>query len=159
MAKKKSNISEPSEVNIDDTSRSKAIDMLEEAMYFWHDEGIKIIKALNHMLNMEGKGREAAQLAMLWKNVDDRWIEIAAKLAPYQSPKLSSIENKNEVVVRHIVRPYAKAKDSKEWLERVREDEQYLPKPKVVQNLFSDHTIDDIEFERVNEEGPEGPIN
>jgi hypothetical protein len=152
MAKKKSNISEPSEVSIDETKRNKAIDMLEEAMVFWHDEGIKIIKGLQHLLNMEGKGREAAQLAMLWKGVDDRWIEIASKLAPYQSPKLSSIENKNEVVVKHIVRPYARAKDHKEWLERVQEDEKYLPKAQVVQNLFSDHTIDDIEFERVNEE-------
>lgn len=149
---KKSDIKDPSDVQIDATKRNKAIDMLEEAMFFWHDEGIKIIKALQYRLNSEGEGREAARLAMLWKNVDDRWIEIAAKLAPYQSPKLSSVENKNEVVVKHIVRPYARAKDSKEWLERVAEDEKYLPKPKVVQNLFSDHTIDDIEYERINEE-------
>lgn len=142
----------PDQVQLDEQKRTKAIDMLYEAMLFWHSEGTRIIKALNHKLNMDGEGREAARLAAIWKNVDDRWIDIAAKLAPYQSPKLSSVETKTEVTVKHVVRPYTRAKDHAEFLARVTEDEKFLPKPQVVTNLYNDHTIDDIEYENVNQE-------
>lgn len=149
---KTNKIIDPSQVQLDEDKRTRAIDMLYEAMLFWHDEGVKIIKALNHKLNMEGEGREAARLAALWKGVDDRWIDIAAKLAPYQSPKLASTEIKKHVEQRYIVEVSTRPKDVKEWLKRVEEDSKHLSKPQVIDNLFGDHTIDDIEYNDINEQ-------
>lgn len=141
----------PKEIELDDEKRTKAVDMLYEAMIFWHDEGIKIIKALQHKLNMEGEGREAAKLAGLWKGVDDRWIDIAAKLAPYQSSKLSSTVVKKIEEKRFVIALPQKIADGKEWREMVEKEQALLPKPQIIENLFGDHTIDDIEFNDANE--------
>lgn len=138
--------------NIADKS-VKAIDMLYEAMLFWRSEGNLLIKELKRLLDSTGEGKLAAKVAMVWKDVDDRWIDIAAKLAPYQSAKLSSVEVKGTTIVKHVVRVQTRAKDHKEWLERVEEDKKYLPKPQIIDqtdNSFDD-TIDDAEFEEINE--------
>lgn len=132
----------------------KAVDMLYEAMLFWREEGIKIIKELKYKLNSDGEGKLAAKLAMIWKDVDDRWIDIAAKLAPYQSAKLSSIEHKGGTIVRYIVEAPRRSKDNKEWLEQVEVDRLSLPKPIVIsqQDNSFDQQIDDAEYEDINRE-------
>lgn len=133
---------------------SKAIQLLEEAMLFWHGEGSKLIRRLDQTLNKEGQGRLAAEIAKVWRDVDDRWIDIAAKLAPYQSAKLSSIEvNKNETRRFVIVAPQV-VPDKKQWLEKVVEDQKLLPKPTVIQNVLSEDDVDDIdeiEYDEIHE--------
>ena len=139
------------EIEIDDEKRTKAVDMLYEAMIFWHDRGQKIIKAAVHKLKMENEGKEAAALLKLFKDADDRWIDIATRLAPYQSSKLSSTVIKKVEEKRFVIAIPAPIEDEKKWLETVQKEAAMLPKPNVIQNLFSDQTIDEIEFDDVNE--------
>lgn len=132
--------------------QNKAVDLLYEAMLFWHSEGIKIIKTLQLKLNMEGAGREAANIAKLWKDVDDRWIDIASKLAPYQSSKLSSIAVKREEIRRYVIEAPRIIPDKREWLNVVSEDQKHLPKPSIIENIANgDGTIDEAEYIDVNE--------
>lgn len=142
----------PQDVHLDEDKRTKAVDMLYEAMLFWHDEGQRLIKRLYHKLNMEHEGKEAAAIARLFKDADDRWIDIAAKLAPYQSSKLSSTVVKKIEEKRYVIEVGTRPKDNKEWLEQVEREQAMLPKPNVVQQLFTDQTIDDIEYNDINEQ-------
>jgi hypothetical protein len=142
----------PQDVQLDDDKRTKAVDMLYEAMLFWHSEGQRLVKRLYHKLNMEHEGKEAAAIARLFKDADDRWIDIAAKLAPYQSSKLSSTVVKKIEEKRFVVVLPPKIKDGKEWVNMVEREQAMLPKPNVVQQLFTDQTIDDIEYNDINEQ-------
>ena len=140
------------DIKIDPNNPSQAIKYLEEAMIFWHDEGIRIIKALIKNLNDEGMGRQAAEIAKIWRGVDDRWIEIAAKLAPYQSAKLSSIEVNKKIEKRFVIAAPSVVPDNKTWLEKVEQEQKLLPKPQVIKNIIQDDTIDEAEYYDVNSE-------
>ena len=145
--KKDSNEQQPTELP------NKAVDMLYEAMVFWHKEGVKLIKQLHTKLNEEGAGREAANIARLWKGVDDRWIDIAAKLAPYQSSKLSNIQITKTETKRFVIEAPRVITDKKEWLNLVDEEQKLLPKPVVVSQPMNGHgdDIDELEYEEINE--------
>lgn len=133
--------------------RTKAVDMLYEAMVFWHDEGIKLINEIKHRLEQGGNGKDAVALAKVWKGYDDRWIEIASKLAPYQSPKLSSMEVNNKVTTRYIVEIPRKSATTKDWVQQAELDMKLIPsltqKP-MIDVLQTDDTIDEIEYEDIN---------
>ena len=129
----------------------KAVDLLYEAMIFWHGEGLKIIKRLGYVLNNEGLGREAANLAKIWKGVDDRWIEIAGMIAPYQSSKLSNIVIDKKVLHRFVIEAPRVIQDKREWLSKVKEDQAALPKPSIITQMNGyDDTMDEAEYIDVN---------
>lgn len=140
------------DIKIDPAKRTQATDLLEEAMHFWHDEGRKLIQRLTKAVE-EKDVRLAVSLAKVWKGVDDRWIEIATKLAPYQAPKMSAIEiNKNETKRFVICAPQV-IPDKKTWLEKVEMDQRLLPKPHVISNVVKEDSglIDEAEYEDINE--------
>lgn len=139
---------EPEEIT---AKRIKAVDLLYEGMIFWHEEGIKIISEIKRRLQDSGNGKDALALAKIWKGYEDRWYEIASRLAPYQSAKLSSIEVKGGTVTKYIVEVPRRAKDAKEWLEQVEVDRKALPAPITIKSAIqTDDTIDDIEYEDIN---------
>lgn len=140
----------PLDVQIEDDKRTKAVDMLYEAMIFWHDRGQKLVKAVHHKLQIEGEGKEAAALMRLFKDADDRWIDIAAKLAPYQSSKHASMTIKKVEEKRFVIAVPPPIHDEKEWLKVVEKEQALLPKPNVIQNLFTDQTIDEAEYDEIN---------
>src|SRR5688572_200577 len=138
-------------LNNDESAASLATKMLEEAMVFWHNEGQKIIKLLIDKLNNEGEGRRAAEIAKIWRGVDDRWIDIAAKLAPYQSAKLSSVQINKKIEKRFVISAPQVIPEKKDWLEKVERDQAALPKPNVISNILQDDdTIDEVEYVDVN---------
>jgi hypothetical protein len=130
----------------------KAVDMLYDAMLFWHDEGSKLIKQLKDKLNVEGEGRIAANIAKIWKDVDDRWIDIAAKLAPYQSAKLSNIQVTKNEIKRFVIEVPSIIEDKREWLSKVEKEQKLLPKPTIINNIPNGHDndIDEIEYDELN---------
>lgn len=134
--------------------RTKAVDMLYEAMIFWHKEGIEIIEEIKRRLQDSGNGKDALALAKIWKGYDDKWIDIASKLAPYQSAKLSSVELKGGTVTKYIVEVPRRARDPKEWLEQAAIDMKQIPhlNQKPIVNIVQDpeDTIDEIEYEDIN---------
>lgn len=135
------------------SKRTKAVDMLYEAMIFWHGEGIKIINEIKRRLEENGNGKDAIALAKIWKGYDDRWIDIAAKLAPYQSPKLSSMELNNKTITRYVVEIPRKSESAKEWLKQAEIDVKLIPslsqKP-IIDLNGTDDTIDEAEYEEIN---------
>ena len=130
----------------------KAIDLLYEAMFFWHGEGIRLIRDLRFALNSQSLGHEAANIAKIWKGVDDRWIDIAAKLAPYQSSKLSSMIIKKDETKRFVIEAPRVIADKQQWLELVAKEQKLLPKTDIVGKMNGhDDTIDEAEYVDVNE--------
>lgn len=144
------------EINLDDITdpekKSQAVALLEEAMLFWRGEGQKLIKQLIKAVE-DKEIRLAVQLAKTWKGVDDRWIDIAAKIAPYQTAKLSSIEVNKTEVKRFVIAAPPLVPNKKDWLEKVEYEQKILPKPVVITNVLKDDddTIDEIEYEDINE--------
>jgi hypothetical protein len=131
----------------------KAIDLLYEAMLFWREEGSKLIKQLIYKLNVEGEGRVAAQIARTWKDVDDRWIDIASKLAPYQSAKHANVVINKTETKRFVIEAPRVMEDKRAWAELVAREQALLPKHDVLHTINNaDDTIDDAEFMDVNAE-------
>lgn len=143
----------PSDITIDEAKRNKPIELLYEAMMFWHEEGQRLIKELQSKLNSNGNGKDAVAIALKWKGVDDRWIDIAHKLAPYTAPKLSSMEVKQNITKRYVIEVPSLAPDKKQWVQRVEAEAAMLPKyvPDTQPKNEHDETIDEIEFENINE--------
>lgn len=130
--------------------QKKATDLLYEAMLFWQSEGIRLIKRIEFILDSNGDGRLALQLAKTWKDVDDRWIECARLLAPYQSSKLANTAAVKKEIKRFVIEAPRVIADKHEWLDAVASDQAKLPKPNIVMNGNSLEHIDE-NIEDVNE--------
>lgn len=130
----------------------KAMDLLYDAMIFWHGEGLKLIKRLENNLNASGEGRMAANIAKIWKDVDDRWIDIASKIMPYQSAKLSNIQIKSTNIHKFVIEAPRVIKDKREWLDLVEQEQKALPKPIPIGQIMNGHdqTIDELEYDEIN---------
>lgn len=141
---------EPQEIT---DKRTKAVDLLYEGMLFWHDEGQKIVNRLKNLLEAQGNSKEGLALAKIWKDYDSRWIEIASRLAPYQSAKLSSVELKGGTVTKYIVEVPRRSATAKEWMEQADIDLKQIPhlssKP-IVDIIRDPEDADDIEYEEIN---------
>lgn len=142
----------PEEFTAPQEASQRAIDVLYKEMVFWEREGKLLVLRVLAALDEEKNGRLAAELLMKFKDVDDRCIEVAAKLAPYQSAKLASMEVNKKITKRFVIVAPQVATDNKEWLERVHNEEKLIQKPIVITKAPSlDDTIDEIAYADLNE--------
>lgn len=143
------------EIKLPEEPSFQATKELEKAAAFWQAEGVKLIKQLIDKLNQEGAGREAAVIAKIWKDVDDRWIEIAAKIAPYQSAKKANVQVDVKHEKRFVIVAPTRTIDKKEWLQQVESDQKLLPKPHIIDTITAReeqiNDIDEIEYSEINE--------
>src|SRR4029077_12319893 len=99
-----------------DRTVTLATDVLYTTMVAYHNEH-KI--CLQYMIDLVKTNNtnlpQIKQLYMLMNKAGEVAIDCADKLAPHQSPKLESIEVRNQVEHRFVIRSPEKAKSIEEW--------------------------------------------
>lgn len=108
--------------------KNRAIEALDEQLTFlrFSAEGLiaRIITILESDTNTDGK-----LVAMMYREmsrVQDKIIEVAAKMAPYQEPKLESIDTKIENEHRFVVFGAHRAETAEDWLQNCDNDKRLL---------------------------------
>jgi hypothetical protein len=104
-----------------------AKDVLYDKMMFYHTKAETIANGLMNVIK-SGVVARADLLVALHKDMhkfNSIVIECASKLAPYQSPKLETVEVRNTNTVRFVVEAPRPINDTKKWLESTKQ----LPPP------------------------------
>lgn len=142
-------MSEESDVLIDDPVREReaqqdqeaitvnvrAVEVLEQQMNFFHTQAEGLIAKIILILKEDKKPRGDI-LALMYKKFEqcaEKARECAAKLAPYQSPRLESIETKTEVEHRFVVRIPNKYENSQEWLANATKELKQIPQTEIIE--------------------------
>jgi len=94
----------------------KATDVLYQKMHAYNNEAKTILKYLIELVQAENKSSpQLKALYQLMDKADEIVIDCAHKLAPYQSPKLESIEVRNKIEHKFVLRAPAKIVSMDEW--------------------------------------------
>lgn len=141
------------------TSRTrKGADVLHEKMVFYSNKARRLLEEIIKAL--KDNNASAAELLMaykLLKETDLLAIDCATKLAPYQTPKLESIETKQKIEHRYVLRAPAQFKNTDDWMKAVganKEDDSTLnnlppiPSPKP----FTIHDAPNSELDELEDE-------
>lgn len=97
-------------------------------------------------------GDKQADMFKAMMRFNDIVIECAAKLAPYQSSKLDTIEIKHKVEHRYVIAAPKLINNSKDWLTNVNEEAKMLPSPqKVIDNSKKELAAQEIKRDPVEE--------
>lgn len=109
------------------TQKSKAVMVLEAQMMFYHEkaEGL-IAEIVDTLKTLRARPEVIVTMYKEFQKCADHARDCAAKLAPYQSPRLESIENKSKVTHKFVIRAPDRVKDSKEWLEHAKNDQKLI---------------------------------
>lgn len=120
----------------------KAVDVLREVMTFHHEKAKDIILSIITLLKKEEKPR-GDLLANMYKEYSrntDLAVDCAAKLAPFESPKLQSMEVKNEMVHKFVMRVPAQSMSTDDWMQATG------AKRAVIEQKIAPN-VEDIEYE------------
>lgn len=111
-----------SEIDIvhDAEVQRKSIDVLRDKMIFYDEMAVELINKIVRLLKEENKrGDLLAQMYKESARCNDIAIDCAAKLAPFEFPKLQSKEITKEVTHAFVVRAPAVMHDPETWLAEV----------------------------------------
>lgn len=128
----------PRVVNSDLIQRRKATDFLYEQMLFWENEGKKLVSKVYDLVYSRS-GIEASRLLREFSDINNRAIDVAAKLAPYQSAKRASIDVKTTNVKQFVIVAPRVINSADDWYRTIQKDQKLLPKPiKAIDSYSSD---------------------
>lgn len=119
-----------------DTEKS-SVEIMREIMVFNHVKAKNII--LDILMELKKENRRGDLIAMMYKKyteVNTLVIDCAAKLAPYEKPRLQSIEVKSEVEHKFVLRAPTQLNSTGEWLSMVKANA-----PAQLQNFVHDQVI------------------
>lgn len=107
----------------------KAVDVLYENMIFYDEKGKKLFLDIREWIhtNDDKRGDLLAKMAKLMSECKAIAIECASKLAPYQSPKLESIEVNKKVTHRYVIQAPQQLQNADQWLSSINS-------PKLIEN-------------------------
>lgn len=104
-------------IKIIHTPALKATDVLYTKMHTYNKEAKEILNYLITEIKNNNKNSPALkQLYLLMQKADDIVIDCAHKLAPYQTPKLESIEVKSRIEHKFVIRSPQQVKSVEEWM-------------------------------------------
>ena len=95
----------------------RATDVLYDKMVYHDTKSREILVELHNHYNTSDKAQydKVKQIIIELRRVDELVIDCAQKLAPYQSPKLESIEVKSKHEHRYVMRTPNQIKTVDEW--------------------------------------------
>lgn len=105
-----------------DTLKRAATQVLYEKMVFYDKRAVRLYSDIRKKLKQDAdngepsRGDIMAQMIKYMNAANDVCIECAAKLAPYQSPKLQSMEVNKKVTHRFVIQAPKQVESSQEWL-------------------------------------------
>ena len=107
----------------------KPRDVLRDLMLFYDTQAKDIIADIILRLKDEVSRGTGSELALMYKKFSECAqiaIDCASKLAPYEHPKLESIEVRKELTHRFVIRAPTVMPDPKEWLEKAQSEQRLL---------------------------------
>lgn len=95
-----------------------AVDILRRKMHHYDKNHPTIVEFILNIIRSGDKSRfdVVKQYESILRKCDDIVIDCAHKLAPYESPKLESIEVKNRIEHRFVIRTPQVMKNTSEWM-------------------------------------------
>jgi hypothetical protein len=135
----------------------RATDVLYQKMHVYNNEAKTILNTLIDLTKTVNKNSPALrELYLLMRKADDIVIDCAHKLAPYQSPKLETIEVRNKVEHRFVLRAPKPIASVEEWTkqtgaERARVEEAMAKSKDLAPEAPSVHDFEDDECSEVAE--------
>lgn len=122
---------------------AKAVEVLEEQMDFYQNKAHDILLKITNALENEDFVNiiEVKDAYKLMENARDKARDCAAKLAPYQSPRLESIETKNKTEHQFVVRIPSIIESPDDWLKQVKVEKEFLDSIKENNKLINGHAI------------------
>lgn len=115
----------------DDTDPDSAIAVLRQQMLFYRDQAEEICEKIIEALKKNNSRGDL--VAMMYKHLSDAskmTIDCAAKLAPYQSPRLESVEVKKTVTNRYVIQAPTAFNDQDLWLQNSKKELKLLEQAK-----------------------------
>jgi hypothetical protein len=141
-----------------------ATDVLYRKMHVYDKEAKEILAFLIKTVKDSpiANNAQLKSLYSLMEKADERAIECASKLAPYQTPKLESIEVKGKVDHRYVIRAPQNMQSVDQWMkytgaERLKIEELNKEKPNKPPPTPSIH--DFTEDDEYNEPGTPKDLN
>lgn len=96
----------------------RAVEVLRDTMNFHHNQAQDVILGIIVLLKADPKSRGdlLTHMHKQYEKARDIAIDCAAKLAPFESPKLQSMEVKQETIHRFVVRSPTQALTTEDWM-------------------------------------------
>lgn len=117
----------------------RATDVLYKTMVAYNVEHKRILSFLIDAIKEDNKNiAQLKQLYILMNKAGEVAIDCAHKLAPYQSPKLESIEVKNQVEHRFVIQAPNKVKSIDEWAKMTGATTQELDPTKQIEHKIQE---------------------
>lgn len=119
--------------DIADPQKSSSFVVIEKNMLFWDERGEDLLKKLLKFLDThENKfgisaADKVARVTQALADAKQKAVDAAAKLIPFQAPKLSNIELKSKQVHRFVVQAPTPAPNAHAWLSQVNQEAKMLP--------------------------------
>lgn len=104
-------------------------------MIFYDEKGRKLFLDIREYLakHEDKRGDLLAKMAKLMSECKAIAIECASKLAPYQSPKLESIEVNKKVTHRYVIQAPHQISNADDWLKSINKPIKLIETNKEIQ--------------------------
>lgn len=108
---------------------NRAVDVLREKMEFYNSKANELVAGIVEVLKKSeiSQGKRLHEMYKMMHSHNEIVIDCAAKLAPYQSSKLQSVELTKKEIKRYVLQVPVPAGSTQEWLNQVKQ--QQLPAP------------------------------
>lgn len=144
MANTQENISESVDKTVESLSEKhglKAVDVLREVMLHHHNKAQDVIASIIVLLEDDPKPRGdfLTHMHKEYERARDIAVDCAAKLAAYESPKLQSMEVKQENVHRFVMHVPMQTPTKDEWMKQVgaSENKQEPELPNLTSDVYT----------------------
>ena len=112
-------------------AKDSAVQTLQSEMVFYRDQAAELIERIIEMLKSQGANGLA--IAMMYKHMAEAKkmaVDTAAKLAPYQSPRLQSIEVTKQTTHKYVIESPKRIDSEQDWIENTRRELKLIDKIK-----------------------------
>lgn len=128
--------------------KSKAVDILYENMVFYNHKASELIVQIMEIINTGkiARGDLLVQLTKMQNKYKELAIDCAGKLAPYQTPRLESVEVKKTTVHRFVIKAPNVITDTSKWFKAIGVPQLAPPTDtRGIEAPLNNHQIPDLE--------------
>lgn len=139
----------------------KATDVLYRKMHTYDNEAKHILSTLINLIKDQPQ-QNLAQIKSLYSlmaKADETVIDCAHKLAPYQTPKLESIEVKGKVDHRYVMRAPQRINSVEEWMQKTGAERMKIEQLTKKEEIKRELPISLHDFEEDSEYNEPGVLN
>lgn len=131
-----------SEDKLEDDKPDSAVAVLRYKMLFYRDQAETICEKIMEGLK-DGKAR-ADLMAMMYKYMNEAnkiCIDCAAKLAPYEAPRLEAVEVTQKQITKFVIEAPTLSSSPEEWLINTRKELKLITELKNNSNIIEGEII------------------